>query len=70
MARTFPNRDFLVPWTFRHRDVMAWGHFGTKIFQEMDVSAFVDLGTLQSDIDILAQTFWHESLCQNIHVPK
>ena len=37
----------------------AQAHFGTRIFWHMDVSANVHFGTVQSNIDISAQTFQH-----------
>ena len=82
-ARTFNHRDFSswgnfgrrrfrhgytsVPWTFQH---------SFRIFWKMDILAHIHFGTMQSNIDISAQTFWpgcpcaETSMCQNILVPE
>ena len=46
--------------TFHHGDFSAWGHFVTRTFQHWH------FGTVQSNIDISAQTFWAPQ-CQNVH---
>ena len=64
--------------TFRHENILAWVYFST-----IDVSTQGCYGTMQSNIDILAQVplcenvpVWHEcpcakmSLCWNILVSK
>ena len=79
-------------WTFQHRNVSAWGifgtgnfrhkefsapeHFGTGIFRHLNISAHGYFGTLQSNMDVSAQTFRHlcycaeMSMCRNVPVPK
>ena len=46
----------------------ALEHFSTRIFRHMDILAHLHFDTVQSNTDILAQTF--RPLCQNVHVPK
>ena len=38
---------------------MALENIGTRIFQHMDISALGNFGTMQSNMDVSAQTFWH-----------
>jgi hypothetical protein len=37
--RTYRHMDILSPWMFQHKDFLARGHFGTRNFGSMDVSA-------------------------------
>ena len=59
---TFWNKEFLAPWTFWH-----------GIFRHLNILAHGYFGTLQSNIDISAQTCWHLSYCakmsmwRNVH---
>ena len=66
-------------WTLQHRNVSTLGLFGAGNFRHKEVlapwtfwqqkiSAFGYFGTLQSNMDILAQTFRH--LCKNVHMWK
>ena len=79
-------------WTFQHRNVWTWGLFSTGnfwceeflalwtfqrgIFCHLNISAHIYFGTLQSNMDVLAQTFWHLCYCeemsqsQNVPAPK
>ena len=79
-------------WTFQHRNISTWGifgmgnfrheefsapeHYGTGIFWHLNISAHGYFGTLQSNMDVSAQTFWHlcycaeMSMCRNVPVPK
>ena len=79
-------------WTFQPKIILTWEifgtgnfrceefsapeHFGTGIFRHLNISAPGYFGTLQSNIDILAQTFRHlcycakMSMCQIDPVPK
>ena len=66
-------------WTFQHRNISTWGifstgnfrheefsapeHFGTGIFWHLNISAHGYFGTLQSNMDISAQTFRHLCYC-------
>ena len=52
--------------TFRYMDVTTLGNFGIRIFRHMDVLAHVHFGTVQSNLDILAQTFRQRCLCSKI----
>ena len=44
---TFWHKEFLAPWIFRHLNILTHVYFGT----------------LQSNMDVLAQTFWHLCYC-------
>ena len=74
-------------WTLQHRNVSTLGLFGAGNFRHKEVlapwtfwqqkiSAFGYFGTLQSNMDILAQTFRHlcycaeMSMCRNVPMPK
>ena len=75
--RHFVSMDFLA-WghfgarNFRYHGCFSMGHFGTWTFWDMHGY----FGTLQSNMDILAQTFWHLCyyarmlMCRNVPVPK
>ena len=53
--KSFRHEDFLAPWTFRHLNISAHGYFGT----------------LQSNMDISAQTFRHLCYCAKMSMcPK
>ena len=62
--------------TFQHGEFLAWGIFGTRNFWHLNISAQGYFGTLQSNMDVSAQTFRHlcycakMSPCQNIQVLK
>ena len=61
---------------FRHEEFSAPEHFGTGIFRHLNISAHGYFGTLQSNMDVSAQTFRHlcycaeMSMCRNVPVPK
>ena len=61
----FRHEEFSAPWKFRH-----------GIFWHLNISTHGYFGTLQSNMDVLAQTFRHlcyftkMSMCQNVPVPK
>ena len=69
--RTYQHVDILSPWMFRQRDFSAQGHFGKRNFLHQG-----HFGTLQSNMDVTAQTFRllnycaEMSMCQNVPVPK
>ena len=70
------TREHFDMGTFRHEEFLAQEHFGTGIFRHLNISAHGYFGTLQSNIDVSAQTFWHlcycaeMSMCRNVPVPK
>ena len=68
---TFSSIDILSPWTFWHREFSTGELFGAGTFQHGDITALGNFDTIQSNIDILAQTFWHLRrnvlLCRNVH---
>ena len=61
---------------FWHREFLAQGIFGTGTFRHLNISAHGYFGTLQSNMDVSAQTLRHLCYCaemsmfQNIPVPK
>ena len=57
---TFWHKEFSAPWSFRH-----------GIFQHLNISAHGYFSTLQSNMDVLAQTFRHLCHCaETFMVPK
>ena len=84
--RTFQQMDFSTPerfdmgnfgmGNFRHEEFSAPEHFGTGIFRHLNISAQGYFGTLQSNMDVLAQTFRDlcycakMTMCRNVPVPK
>ena len=63
--------------TFQHGEILARWIFGTMNFQHRNISAAHGyFGTLQSNMDVSAQTFWHlcycakMSMCQNVPMPR
>ena len=79
--QTFRQMYFSIPERFdmgyfRHGEFSAPEHFGTGIFRHLNISAHGYFGTLQSNMDVSAQTFRHlcycaeMSMCQNVPVPK
>ena len=65
---TFWQEHFNMGIFWHHGRFSALEHFSTRIFWHMDILAHLHFDTMQSNIDILAQTF--RTLCQNVHVPK
>ena len=61
----FWHKEFLAPWTLKH-----------GIFRHLNILAHGYFGTLQSNMDVLPQTFWHlcycaeMSMCRNVPVSK
>ena len=84
--RTFRQINFSTPERFDmghfrhgefwHEEFSAPEHFGTGIFRHLNISAHGYFGTLQSNMDVSAQTFRHlcycaeMSMCRNVPVPK
>jgi hypothetical protein len=62
--------------SFQQKDILAQKRFSKGKFRHLNISAYGYFGTLQSNIDILAQTFCHLcycaeiSMCQNVPVLK
>ena len=57
---TFWHKELSGPWTFQHR-----------IFRLLNILAHGYFSTLQSNMDVSAQPFWHLCYCaKNVHLPK
>ena len=77
-GKDISSRDFFGTRRFQHENIFLWHHrgLGTGTFWLKDISAHVHFGIVQSNIDILAQTFRHGCpcakmfMCRNILVPK